>query len=117
VGETLRTAGYTVLDAGDSAAALVLAAQANRKIHLVISDVVMLGPSGPETVEQVQASHPTARVLLISGYADRLLEGNHGIVAGTAFLGKPFTTDALLKKIRAVLAEGVGGLPTPETRG
>jgi hypothetical protein len=43
------------------------------------------------------------RVLLMSGYTDRLLNGQPGAVAVTPFLSNPFTIDGLLRKVREVL--------------
>jgi DNA-binding NtrC family response regulator len=51
-------------------------------------------------VMQLQHGHPESKVLYMSGYAD------HAIVQlepGTAFLPKPFTADALSRKVRDVL--------------
>jgi len=103
VAETLQMAGYTVLEASDPKEALVIAAQAQRPIQLLITDVVLPGQSGPETANQIRAAQPGVRVLLMSGYTDRLLDGNALIEPGMPFLGKPFTIDALLRKVRAVL--------------
>ncbi len=103
VAETLRLEGYEVLEAKDPRSALVVAAQAERGIHLILTDVVLPGESGPETAAQIRGQHPEARVLLVSGYTDRLLEGQRGVEPGMPFLGKPFTSEALLLKVREVL--------------
>ena len=43
------------------------------------------------------------RVLYMSGYADAAMN-QHGILpAGTAFVSKPFTPEALARKVREVL--------------
>ena len=65
----------------------------------------MPGQSGPETAIQIRSAHPGLRVLLMSGYTDRLLDGQRRIEPGTPFLSKPFTIDALLRKVREVLDE------------
>jgi CheY-like chemotaxis protein len=106
VAETLRMAGYTVLEASDPKEALVVAAQSQPPIQLVITDVVLPGQSGPETANQIRNAQPGVRVLLMSGYTDRLLDGNALVEPGTPFLSKPFTIDALLRKVRAVLDRG-----------
>jgi PAS domain S-box-containing protein len=109
VAETLRIAGYTVLEASDPREAVALVAQSPRPIQLLISDVVLPGQSGPETASQIRKAQPGVRVLLMSGYTDRLLDANASIDPGTPFLGKPFTIDALLHKVRAVLDQGEPG--------
>jgi PAS domain S-box-containing protein len=103
VAETLRTAGYTVLEAPDPKEALAVAARSQRPIQLLITDVVLPGQSGPETAVQIRKAQPGVRVLLMSGYAERRPDENVVIEPGTPFLSKPFTIDALLGKVRAVL--------------
>ena len=103
VAETLQMAGYTVLEASDPKEALAIAKESQRPIQLLITDVVLPSQSGPEAANQIRKAHPGLRVLLMSGYTDRLLEGDAQIEPGTPFLGKPFTIDALLRKVRAVL--------------
>lgn len=103
VAETLQGAGYKVLQAESPQQALTLAAQSDLDIHLVVADVVLPGRKGPETAEQVRNIQPGARVLLMSGYTDPLLDGNPLMEPGMPFIGKPFTRDALLRKVREVL--------------
>jgi two-component system cell cycle sensor histidine kinase/response regulator CckA len=106
VAETLQGAGYTVLDAESPRKALAMAAESRLAIHLVLTDVVLPGRKGPETAMQIRHAHPRARVLLMSGYTDPLLDGNPLMEPSIPFIGKPFTTDALLRKVREVLDGG-----------
>ncbi len=103
VGEALREAGYEVLEAPDSQAAILVGARSGQEIQLLISDVVLPGQSGPDLAARLRESRPGLRVLLMSGYTDRMLNGGSAVEAGTPFLGKPFTLDALLRKVREVL--------------
>ena len=103
VAETLQGAGYIVLEAGNPQQALTIAAQTDVEIQLVITDVVLPGRKGPETAAQVRNIQPGARVLLMSGYTDPLLDGNPLMEHGLPFIGKPFARDALLRKVREVL--------------
>jgi two-component system, cell cycle sensor histidine kinase and response regulator CckA len=59
--------------------------------------------SGPVLAESLRARHPGLRVLFMSGYtADAI--GRHGVLeAGLALLHKPFTPDALARKVRELL--------------
>jgi len=106
VSETLRAAGYTVLEAANAEAAMLETERAGRPIDILVTDVVLPGPGGPETAVKIHTVHPAAKVLLMSGYTDRLLDAHRWIDAATPFLGKPFTTDALLRKVREVLDSG-----------
>lgn len=67
------------------------------------SDVVLPGQSGPETATHLRNARPDLRVLLMSGYTDRLLDGHRDVDARAPFLAKPFTMDQLLRKVREVL--------------
>lgn len=104
--ETLQGAGYTVLEAASPQQALMIATQSHLEIQLVVTDVVLPGLKGPETAAQIRNIQPGARVLLMSGYTDPLLDGNPLMEPGMPFIGKPFTRDALLRKVRAVLDGG-----------
>jgi DNA-binding NtrC family response regulator len=59
--------------------------------------------SGAEAVARVHRSHPRARVLYMSGYANAAAGHHSSLPEGHAFLQKPFSMDALLSKVREVL--------------
>jgi PAS domain S-box-containing protein len=95
--------GYTVLEAANGDEALRLIKTYRGHIHLLLSDVVMPAMNGPELARRVKAEHRGIRVLFASGYTDDAIV-RHGVLdPGVAFLQKPFTPTALLKKIREVL--------------
>jgi PAS domain S-box-containing protein len=98
--ELLEASGYFVLVASDARQALALAAGASPP-DLLLSDIVLPGLSGPQLAERLSASSPGLRVLFISGYAAEAL-GTH-LPAGMDLLAKPFTRDALLRRVREVL--------------
>jgi PAS domain S-box-containing protein len=97
--EVLRRSGYTVLPAGNGYEALLLAGKHSGRIGLMITDLVMPVMGGREVVEAIPASHPETQVLYMSGYADNISEL---LGVGHAFIEKPFTPDALLRKVREV---------------
>jgi two-component system cell cycle sensor histidine kinase/response regulator CckA len=99
----LRRLGYLVQEAssGEEALRLAQANRANRnKIGLLITDVLMPGMSGRELAKALQSRDAGLKVLFLSGHA-LVREGVEH--AETAFLQKPFTVDAVSKKIREVL--------------
>jgi PAS domain S-box-containing protein len=108
--EALRAVGYTVLEAAEPRAAAAVASDAARKIHLLLTDVVLPGQSGPETAIQLRNARPDLRVVLMSGYTDKLVNGHRTFDPNMPFLGKPFTVDALLRKVREALD---GASPVP----
>jgi two-component system cell cycle sensor histidine kinase/response regulator CckA len=99
----LEACGYTVLDSGDPADAIDIAARHKGPLPLLITDVVMPGFSGLVLAERLRAARPETKVLYTSGYADDEV-AQHGLVgAECAFLEKPFTRDALIRKVREIL--------------
>jgi len=101
--EILVECGYSVLEAKDGAEALQLARQHAGEIHLMLTDVVMPRMSGRDLAEQLAIFRPEVKVLYMSGYTDDAIV-HHGVLdEGTAFIGKPFTMEALAKKVRETL--------------
>ena len=98
--------GYTVLEAALPEEAISLVAAAGRSFHLLLTDVTMPQMDGRTMAKQVLAMRPEVKVLYMSGFArPEVLEGIAS--DGSCFLPKPFTTQALLEKMRFVL-EGQG---------
>jgi two-component system cell cycle sensor histidine kinase/response regulator CckA len=96
----LESLGYEVLQVSNAKDALNLVENTRAKIDLLFTDVIMPGMSGRELVEALRRRDPGLKVLFQSGYTDDMVI-RHGILrAEVAFLQKPFTIDALAKKIR-----------------
>jgi CheY-like chemotaxis protein len=95
--------GYTVLEADRGAVALDIARRHQGRIDLLLTDVVMPDTNGRKLAEALRAERPGLRVLFMSGYPDGAMI-HHGMLdPGVAYLAKPFTTDAIARKIREVL--------------
>jgi nitrogen-specific signal transduction histidine kinase/CheY-like chemotaxis protein len=104
--ELLEGGGYTVLEASNPGDALKRAEEHRGPLHVVLTDVIMPGMSGPDLAARLEAMRPGLRLVYMSGYTDEAI-GHHGMLdGGTHFLQKPFTSDALLHKIRQVLDQG-----------
>ncbi len=102
----LRGAGYRVLVARDGQEALRLVEQADGPVHLVVTDVVMPGMSGPALAAQLDARVPGLRILFVSGYSHESMEQRGVLETGPGFLAKPFTSAALLERVRQILDAG-----------
>lgn len=99
----LERQGYRVLSARNGDEALRLCDQHKDPIHLMLTDVVMPGMNGRELAKRLESFHPEAKVLYMSGYTDRAIVTHGVLVEGVHYLQKPFTVDALAKKVREVL--------------
>ena len=103
VASALKRAGYQVLAAADGDEALRLEATSHEQIDLLLSDGMMSGIRVPEMVAEFRKRRPDTRVLLMSGYAQEAFIRQGLMVAGGAFLQKPFTAAGLVAKVREVL--------------
>jgi CheY-like chemotaxis protein len=104
--QALQARGYRVLEASDGEAALELCREHIGEIDLLLSDVIMPRMGGRELRERMALIHPNTRVIFTSGYTDDAVV-RHGVSkADCDFLQKPFTVNALLRKVREVLDRG-----------
>jgi len=101
--QVLERQGYTVLEAPSAERALDIAAQYSGAIHLLLTDVVMPGMSGRELATKLSHVRPETRVIFMSGYTDEAVT-RHGVLQpGSTYVQKPFTPDAIARKVREVL--------------
>jgi signal transduction histidine kinase len=99
----LARLGYTALVAPNAEAARRLAVTHAGPIDLLLTDVVMPGIGGPTLARELQEARPGLPVLFVSGYTDDTIV-KHGVLEpGVQFLQKPFTADALGRRVREVL--------------
>ena len=99
----LKSLGYRTFEAPEGGRALILCEEFKEPIHLILTDVVMPGMSGPNLVERLREIHPEMRVLYMSGYTDNAII-HHGVLEeGTNFIQKPFTLENMARKVREVL--------------
>ena len=90
-------------EASCGAEALCIAQGSREKIDLLMTDVLLPGMSGSELAEVLRIRDAGLKVLYLSGHS-RDTVVRHGVVhTEVAFLQKPFTLDALSKKLREVL--------------
>jgi CheY-like chemotaxis protein len=100
--EYLQQCGYKVLKARAADEAMEVARRFEDKISLLVTDIVMPGGGGRVLLDQIKKARPETGVLVISGYADDAVR-QHGFLATTSFLQKPFTLQSLGVKIRSIL--------------
>jgi len=100
---TLAANGYTVLIAAKGQEALEVLERHGRPVDLLVTDVMLPGMSGRELAQTIAKKRLAHRTLFVSGHADDAIV-QHGVLdAGLAFLYKPFSPNAFLRKLRKVL--------------
>jgi CheY-like chemotaxis protein len=99
----LREAGYQVIAAQNAEEALVLGAAHDGPIHLLVADVMLPGKSGRSLAEELTRGQSELRVLFVSGYAAPAVPGDARLDPTGDLLEKPYTRDALLRRVRSIL--------------
>jgi CheY-like chemotaxis protein len=108
--QILQKNNRRVLLAEDGVAALE-AASADDTMELLITDVVMPRMNGRELALELRVKHPHLKVLYLSGHIGRASVSVAELGPNTSFLSKPFSSEALARKIRLLLES-----PPPEQR-
>jgi len=100
----LRSLGYNVIEAanGDDARELI-GQRPNKKIDLLLTDMVMPQMSGRRFAEWLRKTNPQTKVVFISGYLEESLHPGDRPDREMFFLPKPFDPEQLAMKIRQVL--------------
>lgn len=99
----LRLRGYTVLEAENAEAALETLEDADLKIDVFVTDVVMPGMDGPSWVKQALLTRPNVRVVFVSGYAEDSLGEAQKKIPNSVFLPKPFSLSDLTETVNKQL--------------
>jgi two-component system, cell cycle sensor histidine kinase and response regulator CckA len=100
----LKMHGYRVHVAANGMSAL----QVHREtgpIDLLLTDVIMPEMSGPELAHALKQEVDDLRCVFMSGYDQSQLQQRGVQDIGCDYLRKPFTPQALLKKIRDTLSQ------------
>jgi PAS domain S-box-containing protein len=101
VRKTLESKGYTVLEAEAGVEAVEIAR--TLPVNLVLTDMVLPGIGGSEIAARILEIHPDVKVLYTSGYTDDAIVRRGLLERGAAFIEKPFTPNALARRVREIL--------------
>jgi PAS domain S-box-containing protein len=98
----LDSLGYQVthVDSGQKAINLY---KKKERFDVVVLDLNMPKMSGKETFIKLKKIDPNIRVVISTGYGDRVIDASLGKAAGDAFLQKPYQIEELSKIIRITL--------------
>ena len=102
----LRGMGYTVYTAGNGAEAERFMLQDPSRVTLLLTDMVMPGMNGRELYERLAEVKADLKVLFMSGYTESAIEHYGVLMDDENLLQKPFSAEALARKIREVLDDG-----------
>jgi two-component system cell cycle sensor histidine kinase/response regulator CckA len=103
VSRVLSGRGYRLLEARDGEEAIALSTAHDGPIDLVLSDVVIPGLSGPDSVSRIFDHRTDTKALFMSGYTDHAVLRDHSLHASVNFIQKPFVPAAIARKVREVL--------------
>lgn len=101
---TLTAEGHVVVTAHDGQDALERAQVQKPPFDLLVTDVQMPALDGISLAEQMLATTPGLRVVLMSGLQSEMARADRLKGCATLFLLKPFTLDQLRAAVRQVLA-------------
>jgi signal transduction histidine kinase len=103
IAEILEIHGYHVLLARDVDEARAVSLGHPAPLALVIADLRSPGVSGSRWLDRLGPHRAGAKVLYLSGDVENTVEESCGLPAGGGVLHKPFTVDALIHKVEAML--------------
>ncbi len=98
--ELLRNDGYKTICASSGEEAIELAAEFDGAIQLVVADLILPGMSGVDLADCLASSHPGARTLYVSGYAEDVAIYGSRLYRNADFIAAPFTAEEFLGKLR-----------------
>ena len=102
VRETLRHAGYVVIEAEDGTAGLEML-RSGTPIDILLTDVKMPGLNGYQLAEACLSLRPAMKVMLMTGFADEAIPDAIRL-ASIPILRKPFD----FAKLASAVGEGLG---------
>ena len=99
----LEEVGYTVIPAADGRDALDRLIEHKASVDILISDVVMPTMNGKDLKGRIEKLKPGIKVLYMSGYTADVIAHRGVLSEGAHFIQKPFSVNALARKVREVL--------------
>jgi CheY-like chemotaxis protein len=107
VRDILEMSGYTVLDAPGAEQAMEVEAAHREPIHLLLTDVMMPGVTGPQLARRVRTRRPAINVLYMSAFTLADFQSRQiDVDPDVPLLAKPFSVEGLARKVEQVLAGG-----------
>ncbi len=102
----LEDSGYKVLVADNGETALSIYQKRHEEIRLLITDVIMPKMNGIELLEEVYKINANARVIVMSGYTDQIMNEKLLTLENALVLSKPLKSSMLMLSVRQLLDAG-----------
>ncbi len=99
----LESLGYRVIPASNKEDVIKKLKNYKEKIHLLLTDVVLPGISGPEIAKELVQRYPDLKVLFMSGFPQDKIPLSEILSGRVNFIAKPFTPSLITRKIREIL--------------
>jgi len=105
ISEALEMLGYQVLAASSAEEAIAIVDDSSERIDLLLTDVILPKMDGRSLGDALAGVLPEMAVLYMSGYTDDFIV-RHGVLdPEVSFISKPFSPDALARRVREKLDE------------
>lgn len=113
----LGKAGYKVIAFNSPDKALVFCSENEKKIDLLLTDVVMPGMTGKDFSLRVKETMPDLKVIFMSGYTADIITKKGILDTDINYIQKPFTSMDLLEKINRVMKSETKRMPATKNEG
>lgn len=98
----LKDLGYEAI-AADNAESARKVLNGDRKISVMLTDVVMPGANGRQLYDDIRGERPDMTVLFMTGYSRNAIVHNGVLDEGVRLISKPFTIDELSRELHAAI--------------
>jgi CheY-like chemotaxis protein len=99
IAKMLQNHGFSVVEAGDGAAALDVIRAPGRHVDLILLDVTLPGVSSRAVFEEARQLRPDLRVIVTSAYSEEMATSSLG-GRFDSFIRKPYRLSGLVHLIR-----------------
>ena len=105
IADILRGLNYQVIAVPNAQSALTIVLQNEKRLDLLLTDIVMPGINGRELARRAQEMRPTLPVLYMTGYSRNAVVHQGRLDEGVELLQKPVSQAELASRVRKILDE------------
>lgn len=100
VKSSLKQDGFMILSATTPLEALEIADRYDKRIDLLLTDVILPTMDGKQLVEEIKKTIPDIKVIFMSGYSDDIIAGHDLLDKEIILLNKPFSVSQLRQTVK-----------------